>query len=509
MLHTGSIGMRSIVVRLLLALALGAAASGAAAQDTGKRVALIVGNSNYRSIERLANPANDARLVAQSLAGLGFELIGNGPQLDLDKAAFEAALEGFRAAAAGSEIALFYYAGHGVQIGGVNWLVPVSAAVRSEADVASQMIDANRVLTHMKAARAALNVVILDACRNNPFLDPPADAPVAGRQLGTPAPPAGGTAVLTRAAGGLGRMDAPDNTVISYATQPGNVALDGKDGNSPYSRSFAAAVLKPGREVRQTLNDVGVQVKQLTSGAQQPWISASPIDKSFYFAGRPANEASQPAAPELLWVLGTWQGRLESFPKEWEPHRSYAVANVNGELVCYWQQKGAPQQRTNCEITANGISTTTRGNSSVRLRRASDALTGTMRLVATNAEYKLTLRRVSPAVVSWLGGSDNSKLGAHNGWATGTWTGMVEGLKSNQPGRELKIESAGDALKCSWRAVGPNERLSPAPCQVTEKGLTLVTSAGTDVELTRNGTMLEGSFKTRNGRTYRVSLRKS
>jgi len=481
------------------------AASGASAQQTGKRVALIVGNSNYRSVERLANPVNDARLVAQSLGSLGFELIGNGPQLDLDKAAFETALARFRTAAAGAEVALFYYAGHGVQIGGVNWLVPVSAAPETEADVAAQMIDANSVLAHMKQGHAALNIVVLDACRNNPFADPPADA---GRQIRSQGGPRDGGSGLSRGGGGLGRMEAPDNTIISYATQPGNVALDGSDGNSPYSRAFASAILKPGREVRWALNDVGVQVKKQTAGAQQPWVSASPLDTAFYLAGRPTTQASQTAAPELLWVLGTWQGRLEAFPPHWEPNRSYSVANVNGQLECYWQQKGTPQIRTSCEVTADGTSTTTGANSSVRLRRVGDVLAGTMRL-SSNAEYKLTMRRVSTTVVSAWTGSEEAKVTADNQWAVGTWTGVLQGLKSNDPRRELKVEAAGNSIKCVWRGLNPNEHFAPAPCQITPKGLSLITSAGSDVELTRNGQMLDGFMKTRAGNTYKITMRKS
>jgi uncharacterized caspase-like protein len=227
----------------------------------GKRVALVIGNSDYRNIGRLDNPSNDARLLAEALRSLGFELVGNGPQLDLDKTGFDSAVQNFGNRLQGADVGLFYYAGHGVQVRGQNYLVPVSANPSKEADVDFQMVDVALVLRQMEGSGTRLNLVMLDACRNNPF----------------------GGRGLRATTGGLAQMQAPEGTLISYATQPGNVAQDGLDGHSPYSKVLAEIIRTPGLDVFRTFNQVGLAVKKATGGAQQPWLASSPIEGEFYF----------------------------------------------------------------------------------------------------------------------------------------------------------------------------------------------------------------------------------
>ncbi|NPU67276.1 YARHG domain-containing protein [Bradyrhizobium sp. 83012] len=236
------------------------------------RVALVVGNSDYQSVGKLANPANDARLVAETLQRLGFTLVGGAAQLDLDKPRFDQAIQAYSRQLLGAEVAVFYYAGHGIQVRGTNYLVPTSANPAREADVDFMMVDVGLVLRQMEAAGTKLNIVILDACRNNPF----------------------GGRGLRSSDGGLAQIRAPEGTILSYATQPGNVALDGDDGHSPYTRALVDAVQRPGLDVLQAFNQVGLTVKKATASAQQPWVASSPIDGTFYFAG-PA--AGQPTAP--------------------------------------------------------------------------------------------------------------------------------------------------------------------------------------------------------------------
>ncbi|WP_050426150.1 YARHG domain-containing protein [Bradyrhizobium tropiciagri] len=243
----------------------------AAPAAAGKRVALVVGNSSYQNVSRLQNPKNDAQLVAETLQRLGFALVGGQAQVDLDKAGFDAAIQRFGSQLMGADVALFYYAGHGIQVRGTNYLVPVSANPTREADVDFQMVDVGLVLRQMEGAGTRLNIVILDACRNNPF----------------------GGRGLRAADGGLAQIRAPEGTLLSYATQPGNVALDGDDGHSPYTRALVDTVQKPGLDVLQAFNQVGLVVKRATGNAQQPWVSTSPIDGSFYFAGNaPAQVAT-------------------------------------------------------------------------------------------------------------------------------------------------------------------------------------------------------------------------
>ncbi len=213
--------------------------------------------------------------MADTLRALGFAVVGGGAQIDLDKTQFDHAIQNFSDEIQGADVGLFDYAGHGVQVRGANYLVPVSANPTRESDVDFQMVDTALVLRQMEGAGTKLNIVILDACRNNPF----------------------GGRGLRAAEGGLAQMRAPEGTLISYATQPGNVARDGAAGNSPFTAALAEAIRKPGQDNFQTFNAVGLAVKQATAGSQQPWVSSSPIAGNFYFAGRAAGaEAAAPPA---------------------------------------------------------------------------------------------------------------------------------------------------------------------------------------------------------------------
>ena len=266
----GAVGCKFWVLPVLSVFALLVLTCPASAE---KRVALVIGNSAYQNVTRLDNPRSDAALMAETLAGLGFTLIGGRAQLDLDKPAMDTAVQNFGRQVQGADVALFYYAGHGVQVSGSNYLVPVSANPTREADVDFQMVDVNLVLRQMQGSGTRLNMVILDACRNNPF----------------------GARGLRASDGGLAQMRAPEGTLISYATQPGNVAQDGSDGHSPYTRALASTIKQQGLDIFQTFNQVGLAVKRETGGSQQPWVSSSPIDGTFYFVA----PAPSPASPQV------------------------------------------------------------------------------------------------------------------------------------------------------------------------------------------------------------------
>ncbi|WP_338700240.1 caspase family protein [Bradyrhizobium sp. 26S5] len=268
----GAVQGRILAAAALLAL-LWQALIGVAQAATEKRVALVIGNSAYQNVTRLDNPRSDATLMSETLASLGFTLIGGRAQLDLDKPGMDIAVQSFGRQVQGADVALFYYAGHGVQVSGANYLVPVNANATREADVDFQMLDVNLVLRQMQGSGTRLNMVILDACRNNPF----------------------GGRGLRAADGGLAQMRAPEGTLISYATQPGNVAQDGTDGHSPHTRALASTIKLAGLDIFQTFNQVGLAVKRATGGSQQPWVSSSPIDGTFYFVP-PAAAAEQKVA---------------------------------------------------------------------------------------------------------------------------------------------------------------------------------------------------------------------
>lgn len=313
-------------IALALSLFVWVAGSGEAAAD--KRVALVMGNSSYHHAPRLPNPVNDAAAMAESLRVAGFELIGGGPQLDLDRAGTERVIRSFGAKLAGADVGLFFYAGHGMQARGTNYLLPVSANLEKEADVRYELIDVAMVLDEMALAESRLNIVILDACRNNPF---------GGRGLRAASP-------------GLAQMQAPAGTIIAYATQPGAVAADGAGANSPYTEALSKAMLKPGEAVFDVFNDVGITVKRNSGGIQQPWVSASPIEGRFFFLGPttvvtapPADEPAAGAAgaadkETLFWDSikgssnrGLFEAYLKQFPQgTFAPIAEARVAELGG-----------------------------------------------------------------------------------------------------------------------------------------------------------------------------------
>jgi formylglycine-generating enzyme required for sulfatase activity/uncharacterized caspase-like protein len=262
-----------------------------------KRVALVVGNGNYSHISPLQNPANDARLLAEALRSVGFTLIRGEAQLDLDKQSFEKVIQEFGAKLQGAEVGLFYYAGHGVQVRGVNYLVPVDANPSREADVGIQMLDAKLIVSQMEGTGTKLNIVILDACRNDPF---------SGRAI---AMGRGRDNEMVKmrdiGGGGLAEMQAPEGTLISFATQPGNTAEDGEGGHSPYAAALSEVIRIPGLGIFDSFNQVGLKVKYATGKKQQPWMSNSPIDGAFYFvpaqgAAAATSTVSQ-SAEEIAW----------------------------------------------------------------------------------------------------------------------------------------------------------------------------------------------------------------
>jgi hypothetical protein len=294
-----------------------------------RRIALVVGNSAYQNITRLDNPRNDATLMAETLAGLGFTLIGGRAQLDLDKAALDTDVQNFGRQIQGADVALFYYAGHGVQLNGSNYLVPIGANPTREADVDFQMVDINLVLRQMQGSGTRLNMVILDACRNNPF----------------------GARGLRSADGGLAQMRAPEGTLISYATQPGSVAQDGSDGHSPYTKALATTFKQAGLDIFQTFNQVGLTVKRETGGSQQPWVSSSPIDGSFYFVA-PATGAKIATVPQpkSADTLGPIPDLVPPPGREAEQPRGSEGGGVNFDGT--WAYTGIG---TNCRGSGSGF----------------------------------------------------------------------------------------------------------------------------------------------------------
>lgn len=250
------------------------------------RVALVVGNSAYRSVAPLPNPVNDAELVAEKLWEAGFEVIET---VDGDREKMLADLATFRSRLREGSEALFYFAGHGVQIGGRNYLLPVSVAPQSVEELIAQSIDAQLFVDIMANSGAKLNIVLLDACRNNPFgeITEAETETIASRAISLGASReevSRGLEQLSQSSrGGLAEMSAGDTeTVISFATAPGSVAYDGEGRHSPYTQAIADNISEPGLEIIDLFRRIRGHVRETTAGEQITWTTST-LESRFYF----------------------------------------------------------------------------------------------------------------------------------------------------------------------------------------------------------------------------------
>ncbi len=254
--------------------------------QNASRVALVIGNSAYQNVESLPNPANDARLIAEKLWESGFEVIES---IDADRETMLADLATFRSRLREGSEALFFYAGHGVQVGGRNYLLPISVAPSSVDDLRAQSVDAQLFVDIMDRSGARLNIVLLDACRNNPFIDITSQD---ADEIATRAITIGqsrdevqrGLVLLSEAStGGLAEMTAGDSeTMISFATAPGAVAFDGVGQHSPYTASIAETIDEPGLELAELFRRVRGGVRERTDGQQIAWTTST-LENPFYF----------------------------------------------------------------------------------------------------------------------------------------------------------------------------------------------------------------------------------
>jgi hypothetical protein len=269
----GSMGavVRGLLGMLALGLVLAFGLDAAQAQPADKRIALVIGNARYPKVP-LDNPENDARLIAANLRKLGFDV---NEQLNVNVLQFRRALREFaRRVQEDDAIAVLYYAGHGVQIDGRNYLLPVDINLRDQEEVKDESVDIEELfLSRIEKARSHPRIVILDACRDNPF--------------------AGKTRNI-RSAGGLAEMGAR-GTLIAFASAPGAPAEDGPSGrNSVYTKHLATEMMVPGLEVEQMFKNVRVKVLRDTRERQLPWVNTS-LTSNFSF--NPARDA-QPAIRE-------------------------------------------------------------------------------------------------------------------------------------------------------------------------------------------------------------------
>ncbi len=243
----------------------------ASASLADKRVALVIGNSAYKHAPALANPRNDADDIAAALTALGIEVVKG---IDLDKSTMDRTIQKFSVALSGADVGIFFYAGHGLQVNGNNYLVPVDAELSTSIALEFEMVRLDLVQRIMEG-ESKTNIIFLDACRNNPL----------SRNLAR--------AMGTRSAAigkGLAAAESGVGTLVSFSTQPGNVALDGEGRNSPYTGSLVKSIGKPGEDVLAVLTAVRNEVLAATGDKQVPWENHA-LRSRFYF---------KPAAPVAL-----------------------------------------------------------------------------------------------------------------------------------------------------------------------------------------------------------------
>jgi TPR repeat protein len=282
------------------------------------RIALVIGNGSY-TMGRLANPVADAELMTKALAGVGFDVI---KLIDADATRMRQAFVEFgrrlSAKDAGKDtVGLFYFAGHAVQVQGQNYLIPLGADIRSEAEVPLQALNLSELLAAMKSgdkqgaasSSGRLSIAVLDACRDNPFA-------ASGRAL----------------KGGLAAVSAPTGTLIAYATAPGQVASDGTDGHSPYAAALARTIPTPGLTLEDVFKRTREQVLKATGNAQTPWEHSS-LTGAFIF--KPKAAVPEPSGRMAGFASGTGGRRIKEIA-DWEKVKDRAdVVALQQHIAAY------------------------------------------------------------------------------------------------------------------------------------------------------------------------------
>jgi formylglycine-generating enzyme required for sulfatase activity len=270
-----------------------------------RRVALIIGNASYQS-SPLKNPVNDADDIAKALSQLGFQVtLGK----NLNRKEMRSVIREFGKNLRQGGVGLFYFAGHGMQVEGRNYLIPIGADITAEFEISDEAVDAGLILKNMEAAGNSMNMVFMDACRDNPF-----------------------ARSFRSSQKGLAQMDAPSGSLIVYATAPGSVAADGDGRNGVFTQNLLANLNTPGLPVAQMMMKVRVGVERETDGKQMPWESSS-LKGDFYFVPGTPMRTTPPVATDTPAPSAKEETALDSILREAEEKKlEAALAKRNAEL---------------------------------------------------------------------------------------------------------------------------------------------------------------------------------
>ena len=301
-----------------------------------RRVALVIGNGSYTKVAPLPNPPNDAKAMSALLRSLNFNVVSGS---NLTREGMSDVLRKFAIEAQGADVALFFYAGHGLQLDGKNYLLPVDANLKSEIDVKlGGHLDLDTML-QQTMSEAKVKLVLLDACRDNPFVGQIARSARATRSVAV--------------SQGLAEMKSGEGTLLAFATGPGQVALDGDGGNSPFTRALLDNLAKPGLEIRLALTHVRADVVDRTRKQQTPWENTN-LTGFFYMnpEGAPAAPlaaiASAPAVSNDV-ELEFWRSVKDS--KNSEELNAYLVRYPNGSFASIARSRMAEIQVAKVEPT--------------------------------------------------------------------------------------------------------------------------------------------------------------
>jgi len=265
------------------------------------RIALVIGNGAYKAAP-LRNPVNDASDIAGALESLGFSV---SLKTDTDQRSMERAIRDFGKQLRTGGVGLFYYAGHGIQVKGRNYLIPIGAAIESESDVKYESVDAGRVLGKMEDAGNNLNIIILDACRDNPF-----------------------ARSFRSSERGLAKMDAPTGSILAYATAPGSVASDGPGRNGLYTSALLKHMMTSGVKIEDVFKKVRIEVVNDSGKKQVPWESSSLIGDFYFNSPRGISIETRPPADTL-------QSKTETArPAGISPHKTrLSITERDGRFI--------------------------------------------------------------------------------------------------------------------------------------------------------------------------------
>jgi len=292
-----------------------------------RRVALVIGNSAYKNTAPLKNPSNDAVDIAETLRQLGFEVIDG---TDLSKREMEKRIRAFADKLAGADVGLFFYAGHGLQVDGRNFLAPVDATLKSDTDLDFEAIELNLVLKQLER-NSRVSIVFLDACRDNPLAR---NLAVASRS--------------TSVGRGLAQVDKAVGMMIAFATQPGNVALDGKGRNSPFTEALLRHIGSEGASINDVMIGVRKDVLETTNGKQVPWENSS-LTGQFYF--KPAKTTGGGAAEiaALRAEIARLKANQAALPKPEQDQLADLEQKLKAETV---KTQGEPSRDESSRVIA-------------------------------------------------------------------------------------------------------------------------------------------------------------